>query len=50
MSGKILIVEDEAKISRLLEIELKSEGYQLTKDYDDNDGDDDQAILHGIAS
>ncbi|MCM3261423.1 response regulator transcription factor [Paenibacillus lautus] len=31
MSGKILIVEDEAKISRLLEIELESEGYQVTK-------------------
>ena len=28
---KILIVEDEAKISRLLEIELESEGYQVTK-------------------
>lgn len=31
MSGKILIVEDEVKISRLLEIELESEGYQVTK-------------------
>jgi len=31
VSGKVLIVEDEAKISRLLEIELESEGYQVTK-------------------
>jgi two-component system OmpR family response regulator len=31
VSGKILIVEDEVKISRLLEIELESEGYQVTK-------------------
>lgn len=31
MSGKILIVEDEAKISRLLEIELESEGYEVAK-------------------
>lgn len=31
MSRKILIVEDEAKISRLLEIELESEGYEVAK-------------------
>lgn len=31
MNGKILIVEDEAKISRLLEIELESEGYEVAK-------------------
>ncbi|GAB6927647.1 two-component system response regulator YkoG [Paenibacillus sp. JCM 10914] len=31
MGGRILIVEDEEKISRLLEIELTSEGYQVTK-------------------
>ena len=30
-NGKILIVEDEAKISRLLEIELESEGYEVAK-------------------
>lgn len=31
MNGKILIVEDEVKISRLLEIELESEGYEVVK-------------------
>lgn len=29
--AKILVVEDEEKISRLLELELEFEGYQVTK-------------------
>lgn len=35
---RILIVEDEEKIARLLEIELTYEGYDITKVYDGYDG------------
>src|SRR5699024_4819321 len=35
---KILIVEDEEKIARLLEIELTYEGYETTKVYDGYEG------------
>lgn len=34
MAEEILIVEDEEKIARLLELELTYEGYQVTKVYD----------------
>ncbi|MUG67575.1 response regulator [Paenibacillus campinasensis] len=38
MSENILIVEDEEKIARLLQIELESEGYQVTSVYNGPDG------------
>ncbi len=34
MRESILVAEDEAKIARLLEIELEFEGYQVTKAMD----------------
>ncbi|QGU96199.1 response regulator [Clostridium bovifaecis] len=35
---KILIIEDEVKISRFLELELKYEGYTVEQEYDGRDG------------
>ncbi len=35
---KILIIEDEAKISRFIELELKYEGYSVDQSYDGRDG------------
>ncbi|MDS1004991.1 response regulator transcription factor [Clostridium sporogenes] len=36
--GKILIVEDEVKISRFLQLELEYEGYEIEKAYDGREG------------
>lgn len=38
MSERILIVEDEDKIARFIELELKHEGYEVTKRSDGRDG------------
>jgi DNA-binding response OmpR family regulator len=38
MAEKILVVEDESKIARFLELELKHEGYQVELAYDGRDG------------
>lgn len=38
MSVNILIVEDEEKIARFVELELTHEGYQVTKAYNGRDG------------
>ncbi len=38
MSNKVLIVEDEIKISRFLELELKHEGYEVETAFDGIDG------------
>ncbi|HOJ10184.1 MAG TPA: response regulator transcription factor [Clostridiales bacterium] len=38
MKGVILIVEDEAKIARFLELELKHEGYEVEVAYDGRTG------------
>lgn len=38
MSERILIVEDEDKIARFIELELKHEGYEVTKKSDSRDG------------
>lgn len=39
MSGeRILIIEDEQKISRFIELELKYEGYQVDQSFDGRDG------------
>ena len=38
MEDKILIIEDDEKISRLIEMELKFEGYETEKAYDGRDG------------
>lgn len=38
MSNRILIVEDEEKIARFVELELKHEGYQVTKSTNGRDG------------
>ena len=38
MSGKILIVEDEEKIARFVELELVHEGYEVEKCTDGRDG------------
>ncbi len=38
MSEKILIVEDDEKISRLIEMELKFEGFEVEKAFDGRDG------------
>jgi len=35
---KILIIEDEVKISRFIELELKYEGYSVDQSYDGRDG------------
>ena len=34
MADKILIVEDETKIARFIELELKHEGYEVDKSFD----------------
>ena len=36
--GKILIVEDEKKIARFLELELKHEGYDVLTAFDGRNG------------
>lgn len=39
MAGeKILIIEDEVKIARFVELELKYEGYEVAKEYDGRSG------------
>ena len=38
MKEKILVVEDDPKISRLLEIELKFEGFDVFFAYDGKEG------------
>ena len=38
MPSKILIVEDEEKIARFLELELTHEGYQVVKSADGREG------------
>lgn len=38
LSTKILIVEDEEKMARMLELELLHEGYEVTKTYDGKSG------------
>lgn len=38
MNNRILIVEDEDKIARFLELELKHEGYEVYKSYNGRDG------------
>ncbi|NLG89172.1 MAG: response regulator transcription factor [Clostridiaceae bacterium] len=38
MAEKILVVEDESKIARFLELELKHEGYDVELAYDGRDG------------
>ncbi|RYD03341.1 hypothetical protein N752_21145 [Desulforamulus aquiferis] len=39
MTGaKILLIEDEVKISRFLELELKHEGYEVEQAYDGRTG------------
>ena len=45
MSAKILIVEDEAKIARFIELELTHEGYEVRKAFDGRAGLD--AALQG---
>ncbi|MCR5835439.1 MAG: response regulator transcription factor [Lachnospiraceae bacterium] len=38
MDNKILVVEDEEKIARFIELELKHEGYEVDKVYDGRSG------------
>jgi len=38
MSNKLLIIEDEKRISRFLELELKHEGYEILAAYDGRSG------------
>ena len=38
MAEKILIVEDEAKLARFVELELTHEGYEVDKAPDGRDG------------
>ena len=39
MAGeKILIIEDEQKISRFIELELKYEGYEVEQAFDGREG------------
>jgi DNA-binding response OmpR family regulator len=38
LMGKILIIEDEEKIARFLELELEFEGYQVDKAFNGRDG------------
>ena len=44
---KILLVEDEEKLARFVELELCHEGYSVTKAYNGRDGYD-QAVLGGF--
>lgn len=48
MADKILIIEDETKISRFIELELLHEGYEVDKAFDGRTGLD--KILEGTAS
>lgn len=48
MADKILIIEDEMKISRFIELELLHEGYEVDKAFDGRTGLD--KILEGTAS
>ena len=38
MSRKILLIEDEEKIARFIELELNHEGYQVTKSFNGREG------------
>ena len=38
MNKKILLVEDEEKIARFIELELKHEGYDVSKAFNGRDG------------
>ena len=38
MGEKILLVEDEEKLARMVELELRYEGYEVTKSFDGRDG------------
>ncbi|ADL51068.1 response regulator transcription factor [Clostridium cellulovorans] len=38
MKGKILVIEDEVKIARFIELELNYEGYEVEKVHDGRDG------------
>ncbi|MCI8870052.1 MAG: response regulator transcription factor [Lawsonibacter sp.] len=38
MAEKILLVEDEEKLSRMVELELRYEGYEVTKAFNGRDG------------
>lgn len=38
MAAHLLIVEDEEKLARFIELELKHEGYEVTKAYDGREG------------
>ena len=38
MAEKILLVEDEEKLARMVEMELRYEGYQVTKAFDGRSG------------
>ena len=38
MSEKILLVEDEEKLARMVEMELRYEGYEVTKAFDGRSG------------
>ena len=38
MSGKILVIEDEQNIARMLELELSYEGYEVSKAFDGREG------------
>lgn len=38
MKTKILVIEDEEKIARFIELELKHEGYEVSKAFDGREG------------
>ena len=38
MEEKILLVEDEEKLARMVELELRYEGYQVDKSFDGRSG------------
>lgn len=38
MSRKILLIEDEEKIARFVELELTHEGYEVTKSFNGREG------------
>ena len=41
MNKKILLIEDEAKLARFVELELKYEGYEVTVCHDGREGFDE---------
>ena len=41
MNKKILLIEDEVKLARFVELELKYEGYEVTVCHDGRDGFDE---------